>query len=250
MLRRTLCLLAILGGVTVSQARSAEISVFAAASLTDALRELGTGFETQTGAKVVFNFAASSLLARQITEHAPADIFISADEAKMDDLEKAGLVLSETRKDLLSNSLVIVVPVDSGVTINAAEELIPKTQKIAVAEPRSVPVGVYTREYLTGLGVWEKIEGKIVPTENARAALAAVESGNVEAGFVYRTDASISQKVKIAFSVPVEKGPAIRYPIAILKETKSKEAAASFVSYLQSNEARRVFERSGFIVKF
>lgn len=226
-----------------------EVTVYAAASLTDVMKEIAADYEKQSGDKISFNFGASSLLARQIAERAPADIFFSADEAKMDDLQKTGLIATGTRRDLLSNSLVIVVPLDSRLAIASPEELISKTQKIAIADPRAVPAGIYTKEYLGGLGLWEKLESKIVPTENVRAALAAVESGNVDAGFVYKTDANISKKVKIAFAVPVEKGPAIRYPIAILKEAKNKTAAEGFLRYLESDDARKLFERYGFIVK-
>ena len=115
----------------------------------------------------------------------------------MDELATAGLIATETRCDLLSNLLVIVVPSDSKLVIASPEELVIKSQKIAVADPRAVPAGIYTKEYLTRLGLWQKLEPKIVPTENVRAALAAVESGNVDAGFVYKTDANISSKVRI-----------------------------------------------------
>ena len=236
--------------LVLQTANAAEVNVYAAASLTDVLKEIAANYEKQSSDKIVFNFAASSMLARQITERAPADIFFSADEAKMNDLQKAGLIVNDTRRDMLSNSLVIVVPNDSRLTITSPDDLLAKTQKIAVADPRAVPAGIYTKEYLTGPGLWEKLASKIVPTENVRAALAAVESGNVDAGFVYKTDADISKKVKIAFSVPIEKGPAIRYPGAIVKETKNKLAAENFLRYLQSNDARKLFERYGFIVKF
>ena len=231
-------------------ANAAEVNVYAAASLTDAMKEIAANYEKQSSDKIVFNFGASSLLARQIIERAPADIFFSADETKMDDLQKAGLIVTETRRDLLSNSLVIVVPNDSKLTIASPDELLTKAQKIAIADPRAVPAGIYTKEYLSGLGLWDKLESKMVPTENVRAALAAVESGNVDAGFVYKTDANISKKVKIAFTVPVEKGPAIRYPIAILKGAKDKNAAEGFLRYVESESARTLFERYGFIVKF
>jgi len=231
-------------------ANAAEVNVYAAASLTDVMKEIAANYEKESTDKIVFNFGASSLLARQIIERAPADIFFSADEAKMDDLQKAGMIASETRRDLLSNSLVIVVPNDSQLTITSPDELLTKVQRIAIANPRAVPAGIYTKQYLSGLGLWDKLESKMVPTENVRAALAAVESGNVDAGFVYKTDANISKKVKIAFSVPVEKGPKIRYPIAIVKETKNKGAAEDFLRYLESAKARTVFERYGFIVKF
>jgi molybdate transport system substrate-binding protein len=142
------------------------------------------------------------------------------------------------------------VPNDSHLAIASPEELVGKTQKIAIADPRAVPAGIYTKEYLSGIGLWEKLEPKMVPTENVRAALAAVESGNVDAGFVYKTDANISKKVKIAFSVPIEKGPAIRYPVAIIKERRDSRAAESFLHYLASDNARELFERYGFVVKF
>src|SRR5262245_58954698 len=200
----------------------AEVTVYAAASLTDVMKEIAADYEKQGGDKISFNFGASSLLARQIIERAPADMFISADEAKMDDLEKAGLIAIETRRDLFSNLLVIVVPNDSKQVITSPEELVTKSQKIAVADPRAVPGGIFTREYLARLGLWQKLEPKIVPTENVRTALAAVESGNVDAGFVYKTDANISSKVKVAFTVAAEEGPPIRYPVALIKEAKEK----------------------------
>ena len=236
--------------ISIGNVIGAEISVFAAASLTDALKQIAANYEKQSGDKIAFNFGASNLLARQITEGAPADVFLSADEAKLDELQNAGLILTETRRDLLSNVLVIVAPIDGKTTITSPEDLLSKTQKIAVADPRAVPAGIYTKEYLSGIGLWDKLENKIVPTENVRAALAAVESGNVDTGFVYQTDANISKKVKVAFAVPIEKGPAIRYPVAILKETKNKSAAENFLKHLESESARKLFEQYGFIVKF
>jgi len=236
--------------LALNVANAADVNVYAAASLTDALKEIAVNYEQQSSDKIVFNFGASGLLARQITEHAPADIFFSADEAKMDELQKAGLIVTETRRDLLSNSLVVIVPNDSSLAIASPDQLLSKTQKIAIADPRAVPAGIYTKEYLSGIGLWEKLESKMVPTENVRAALAAVESGNVDAGFVYKTDANISKKVKIAFSVSIEKGPAIRYPVAIIKEGKNNAATEGFLRYLESANARKLFERYGFIVKF
>ena len=236
--------------LALHNANAAEVNVYAAASLTDVMKEIAANYEKESTDKIVFNFGASSLLARQIIERAPADIFFSADEAKMDDLQKAGLIATETRRDLLSNSLVIVVPNDSQLAIASPDELLTKTQKIAIADPRAVPAGIYTKEYLSGLGLWDKLQSEMVPTENVRAALAAVESGDVDAGFIYKTDANISKKVKIAFSVPVEKGPKIRYPIAIVKEANNKSAAEGFLRYLESAKAQTLFGRYGFIVKF
>jgi molybdate transport system substrate-binding protein len=183
--------------LAVCNVNGAEVNVYAAASLTDAMKEIASAYEKESGDKILFNFGASSLLARQIIERAPADMFISADEANMDELATAGLIAIETRRDLLSNLLVIVVPSDSKLVIASPEEPVTKSQKIAVADPRAVPAGIYTKKYLTRLGLWQKLEPKIVPTENVRAALAAVESGNVDAGFVSATDAKISSKVRI-----------------------------------------------------
>src|SRR5262245_57320228 len=125
--------------LALTTANAAEVNVYAAASLTDVLKEIAANYEKQSSDKIVFNFGASSLLARQIVEHAPANIFLSADEAKMDDLQKAGMIDTETRRDLLSNSLVIVVPSDSKLAIDSPEQLVDKTQKIAIADPRAVP---------------------------------------------------------------------------------------------------------------
>ena len=229
---------------------AAEIHVFAAASLTDALKEIAVDYEKKTGDKLQFNFAASSVLARQIEEGAPADLFFSADEAKMDALDQKGLLVAGTRKSLLSNTLVIVVPSDSTLVLKSAQALTaPEIKKIALGEPKSVPVGVYTKEYLEKLGVWEQVSAKIVPTENVRASLAAVESGNVEAGIVYKTDALISKKVKVAFEVPVAEGPAISYPAALVKDSKVPAEAKALLEYLQSQPAATVFTKFGFIVK-
>ena len=246
---RTLVLI-LTAALAVCKANSAEVNVYAAASLTDAMKEIAANYEKQSGDKVLFNFGASSLLARQIMEHAPADMFLSADEAQMDQLQKANLIATETRRDLLSNLLVIVVPADSKLTIASPEDLVNTSQRVAIADPRAVPAGIYTKEYLSRLGLWQKLEPKIVPTENVRTALAAVESGNVDAGFVYKTDANISSKVKIAFTVPADQGPVIRYPVALINDAKNKGAAQKFLQFVESESARQIFERYGFIVKF
>jgi molybdate transport system substrate-binding protein len=229
---------------------AAELSVFAAASLTEALQEIGHRYQQQErGVQVSFNFAASSVLARQIQEGAPADVFFSADEAKMDGLEKRGLLSSGTRRSLLSNSLVIVVHKDSRMTLSAADLAAAKVGSIALAEPQTVPAGIYAKEYLEQHGLWSKVIDKVVPTENVRAALAAVESGNVDAGIVYKTDAAISKNVRVAYEVPPGQGPSISYPVAVLKESRQIDAAKRFVEFLASDAARATFRRYGFIVE-
>jgi molybdate transport system substrate-binding protein len=230
-------------------AQSANLTVFAAASLTDALKEMAPAYQRQSGHKLTFNFGASNMLARQIEEGAPADVFFSADELKMDALDQQGLILKATRRRLLSNSLVIVVALDSSLQIRSARDLAgPQVKRVALADPKAVPAGIYSREYLQSLRLWERIESKLVPTDNVRAALAAVESGNVEAGIVYRTDAAISKKVKIAHAVPIAEGPFITYAAAVIDSSTEMEAGKNFVRYLASDAAGAAFQRAGFIL--
>jgi len=149
----------------------------------------------------------------------------------------------------LSNQLVIIVPADSKLAISSPKDLLKaEVKKIALAEPSSVPVGVYSSKYLTDEGLWEQVKPKIVPVQDVRATLASVESGNVEAGFVYKTDAAISNKVKIAYEVPIEKGPKITYPVAIVKESKKKDAARDFMNFMLSPASKALFKKFGFVV--
>jgi molybdate transport system substrate-binding protein len=228
---------------------AAEIHVYAAASLTDVLTEIGQQYQKETGDQMIFNFAASSVLAIQIQEGAPADIFFSADEAKMNALEKKKLIVPETRKSLLSNTLVIVVPEDSKLKLSSAKDLVNVKGYIAIAEPKTVPAGIYAKEYLSKIGLWSKIIDHLVPTENVRAALLAVELGNAEAGIVYKTDAEISKRTKVAFEVPLEEGPKISYPVAVVSESKDIEAAKKALSYIESDAALEIFKKSKFLVQ-
>lgn len=242
-------LLTVLLWLGQSQIHAAELTVFAAASLTDVLKAAAVPYERQTSEKIAFNFGASSLLERQIEEGAPADIFFSADEAKMNALEKKGLILKETRKSRLSNSLVIVTPAEGGIEINSPAELAgAKIRRIALADPKAVPAGVYAKAYLEKQNLWSAVEPKIVPTDNVRAALAAVESGNIEAGIVFKTDAAISKKVRMAYEVPLKDGPKISYPMAVTTNSKSVESSKRFLNYLNSDDAAKIFVKYGFIV--
>jgi molybdate transport system substrate-binding protein len=231
-------------------AQAADIAVFAAASLTDSLKQIGANYEQATGQKVVFNFEASSMLARQIEEGAPADIFFSADETQMDRLAEKGLIDPATRRDRLGNTLVVVVPAASTLQISSAGDLAGSNVKqIALADPKAVPAGVYAKAWLKKLQLWDEVSPKVVPTENVRAALAAVASGNVDAGIVYKTDAAISKKVKIVHEVPRAEEPDIRYPLALVKGTQQPEAARAFLKYLDSDEAAKVFKQFGFAIR-
>ncbi|MGH7772350.1 MAG: molybdate ABC transporter substrate-binding protein [Candidatus Binatia bacterium] len=232
-----------------SPARAEEIIVSAAASLTDALREIGKAYQVKSQNKVTFSFGASSDLARQIDEGAPVDLFFSADVEKMENLEKKGRIEGGSRKNLLSNQLVIVVPKESRLTIRSPVDLLQaNVKRIALAEPSSVPVGIYARKYLEGEGVWEKVKGKVVPVLDVRATLASVESGNVDVGFIYKTDAAISKRVKVVYEVTREKGPKIIYPVAIVKESSKKKSAGDFLRFVLSEAGKKIFEKFGFVV--
>lgn len=241
---RFLCLLLASGAATVA----AELNVFAAASLSEALKEIATGFERSRGDKVRFNLGASSALAMQIRNGAPADVFFSADEAKMDELAKAGLLAADTRRSLLSNTLVIVVNAERGARVTAPADLAQTgIRRIALAEPQTVPAGIYARAWLERIGLWSKLTSRLVPTENVRACLVAVEGGNADAGIVYKTDALISKKVKIAYEVPATEGPRISYPLAVLQGARHADTARRFAAYLGGPQARAVFAQYGFL---
>lgn len=214
----------------------------------DALKEVARGYEKKSGDKIVFNFGASSFLARQIEAGAPADVFFSADEAQMDGVTSKGLVVKETRKNRLSNTLVIVASGESALRMGSAKDLV-AVGRIALAEPRTVPAGVYAREYLEKIGIWKEVSGKVVPTDNVRAALSAVEGGNVDVAIVYKTDARISKKTRVVWEIQKEEGPAIRYPVALLTDAKAPEAGRRWLEFLNGREAGAIFEKFGFLIE-
>ena len=226
--RHLIYVICLLGLLSAPLASAGELMVYVAASLTDSLKEIGAAYEKSHRQVVRFNFGASSLLARQIQEGGPVDLFFSADEANMDVLQGKGLLLSGTRRDLLSNSLVFIVPMQGGHELKAAADLTgAEWKRIALAQPDSVPAGVYARQYLTSLHLWDKIKERVVPTENVRAALAAIESSDADVGVVYKTDALISKKVKITFEVPAATGPKISYPVLCSRTRKTLTKRAS-----------------------
>ncbi len=223
-----------------------EVLVFGAASLTESLQDLGRAYEAQSETNIVFSFGSSNDLARQIQAGAPADVFFSADTAKMDSLEKAGLVKAADRREFLSNSLVVVVPADSTLRIATAEDLA-NLPKIALADPAAVPAGIYAKKWLTALGLWEKVEPRVVPTLDVRAALAAVESGAIPAAVVYRTDAAVAKSARIGFAVA--NGPEILYSLAPIATSRNPRAADAFVRFLAGPEGRAQFGKRGFVVR-
>lgn len=226
----------------------AEITVYAAASLKDALNEIGPVCEARAGAHAVFNFGASNDLARQIVAANKADVFFSADTGWMDEVAKAGLLDEASRRPLLSNRLVVVVPSDSTLKIASATDLAgASVKRLSLANPAAVPAGKYAKAWLEKAGVWEKLSDRVVPAPDVRAALAAVEAAAVEAGVVYKTDAAIAKHAKVAFEVSEEDGPRITYPIAALKDRPQVDAARRTVECYAGAEARAIFERYGFI---
>jgi molybdate transport system substrate-binding protein len=200
--------------------------------------------------KIVFNFGASNFLARQIEAGAPADIFFSADEAQMDTLQKKNLIATTTRRNRLSNSLVIVIANDSSLRITSPNDLTnSQIKRLALGDPAGVPAGIYAKRYLETQKLWSALQPKIVPTDNVRAALAAIELGNVEAAIVYKTDAAISKKTKVAFEIPATASPPIHYPVAVLKGGTQPKAAQKFLDYLFTPAATTIFEKFRFTVE-
>jgi molybdate transport system substrate-binding protein len=229
------------------EGRGEELMVFAAASLANVMVEVAELYEREHGDGIAFSFDASSTLARQIIAGAPVDVFISADEAKMDWLEERGLLLAASRQRLLSNGLVVVAHRDSRVEINQLDDLVQASiTRVAMADPAAVPAGIYAKTWLQSAALWEQVESRMIPLQNVRAALAAVESGNADIGWVYRTDAAANQRTRVIFEVPAAETPNISYPVAILGNTRSLMAAQRFLDVLRSDEARALFERYGF----
>jgi molybdate transport system substrate-binding protein len=224
--------------------------VYAASSVTDAMNEIGAMYAAKGNPKPVFVYAASSVLARQIEQGAPADFFISADEPWMDYVSERKLIDPATRKSTLTNKLVLVAPKDRplDVKISAGMDLLGalKGGKLAMGDPDSVPAGKYGKAALQSLGVWSSVEGSVVRAENVRSALLFVERGEANAGVVYLTDQiAVKDKVTLVGEFPEISHPRISYPMAVVKGDRSAEAA-KFEAFVQTPEARAVFTRLGF----
>lgn len=228
------------------KAASTPLLVFAAASTTEALTELGPAFTAATGTAVSFAFGGSSDLARQLKSGVPGDVFLSADQTWMDDLERIGLVQPGTRRTLLANELAVVLASDLRTPITRPDDLL-LVRRLALADPAAVPAGIYAKQWLSAQGLWSALSPRVLPVQDVRAALAAVESGAAEAAIVYRTDAALARSARLAFTVPAASGPPIRYLAAALTGSRRPQAAADFVAFLADEPARTVFARHGFI---
>ena len=231
-------------------AQAADVTMFAAASLTDALQEIGKSYQAKTGHSVAFSFAASSVLAKQIEASKGADLFMSADTDWMDYLDSRGFIAHATRKNLLGNHLVLIAPADSTAAIAIAPHFdilgALKGGRLAVADPDSVPAGKYARTALISLGVWNAVVDHLVQAENVRVALAYVARGEAPLGIVYATDAQSEPKVKTVGVFPDNTHQPIVYPVALTKDASA--GARDFLDYLSSAEARAIFAKDGFII--
>ncbi|WP_077000031.1 molybdate ABC transporter substrate-binding protein [Variovorax sp. KK3] len=228
-------------------AAAQQITVSAAASLTDAFKAIGTQFEaSKPGATVRYNFAASGVLLQQISQGAPVDVFASADQETMDRAANQKLIEADTRKNFVSNSLVLVEPSQGGTGLKSLQDLEgPAVKKIAIGKTATVPVGRYTKEVLDNAKLWTTLEPKFVQADSVRQVLDYVSRGEAEAGFVYRTDAAIAgDKVKIALT-PTGHTP-VTYPVSVIAESKEKALARAFVDYLSSDAAQQTLARYGF----
>jgi len=234
-------------------AQAEEVTVFAAASLQNALEEIGAAYRQRTGNAAKFSFAASSALARQIEQGAPAALFASADEQWMDYLQQRKLIVDDTRKALLGNSLVLVVPASNTAQVEIKQgfdfaKVLGPDGRWVTGDPSSVPVGRYAQDALTGLGVWDFAATRLVRAENVRVALTFVERGEAAAGIVYSTDAAISQKVRVAGVFPPASHKPISYPVAAIAKYDNP-TAREFLAFLEKDEAKTIFRKFGFVVR-
>ncbi|MFD2255398.1 molybdate ABC transporter substrate-binding protein [Luteolibacter algae] len=228
-----------------SAAASAEITVGAAISMSDAIGEISEIYTAKSGGKVRLTFSGSNVIARQIEAGAPIDVFISADEATAKALIRKKLVDPASWCVIARNELVVILPKGSGLAMESAEDL-KKIRSIAIADPKAVPAGMYAKRWLEAEKSWPELEGKMISLPNVRAALLVAESGNVDAAITYRSDALSSNRVSIAFPVPAEKTGEIVYPGIIVRESKKQIEAAEFLRFLQSDQSRKVLKKHGF----
>lgn len=228
-----------------------DVLFFAAASLQSALNAIAAEWKKDTGKTVAFSYAASSALARQMEQGAPADLFASADLDWMDYAQAKGLIREESRQTLLGNALVLIAAKDDNVSLRIAPGFdlagALGEGRLATGNPTSVPVGKYAQCSLTKLGVWERVQAKIAGTDNVRAALALVARGEARFGIVYASDAKAEPKVRVVDTFPAGTHAPIAYPFALTKTAQGPNAAA-FLAYLRSATARRIFEGEGFTV--
>ena len=233
---------------TTAPAIPVQLNVSAAASTTDALKAINDLYQqANKNVTIVANFASSGTLQTQIENGAPADVFVSAATAQMDNLQKEGLTINETRQNLLNNKTVMVVPIDSTLGLTSFNDLATdKVKIVAIGDPKSVPAGTYALQAFDELGITAAVQPKEVLGADVRQVLTYVEGGNVDAGIVFATDALTSTKVKVVASAPADINARVVYPVAILKASKNIDAAKAYVNFLSSAQAKAVWEKFGF----
>lgn len=238
----------------VSFAAEDEVVVFAAASTTNAMTEIGELYAAGNPGAIRTSFASSSTLAKQIASGAPADVYLSANKKWMDYLADRNAVDKATRFDLLGNRIVLIVPMDSSignVAVNGELDLaalLGGDGRLSMGDPEHVPAGMYGKKALQNLGLWDSVKGRLAPMKDVRAALVLVERAEAPLGLVYATDAVISKKVRVVGALPQKSHPTIVYPVAAVAGGKAR-AAAGFMAFLKSSQARKVFVKYGFEVR-
>ena len=224
-----------------------EITVYAAKSMTDCLDALIEDYDTiNPNVEISANYASSGDLQSQIENGAPCDMFLSAAQKQMDALCEEGLMAEDTRRNLLTNEAVLVAPTDSDVVTSFDDLADVSVEKVAIGDPASVPAGQYAQEILTTLGTWDVVQAKAVLGSDVRQVLAWCETGEVDAGIVYATDAAVTDAVKTVCAAPEDSCDPVVYPIALTKEGAENEAAVDFLEFLQTKEAAKIFEAYGF----
>ena len=225
----------------------AELTISAAISLKDALDNAGQSYMTaHQDVHLAMNYGASGTLQLQIEQGAPVDVYISAAPQQMDALASKGLLLEGTRHDLLRNEIVLIVPKGTGGVENFQDLLKPAVKHVALGEPTSVPAGKYAQEVLKHFGIADQVNAKAVLAKDVRQVLTYVETGNAEAGIVYATDALSSSQVSVAAKAPADSHDPVIYPVAVIKASKSLEAAKAFEAFLSSEQSLAIFEKYGF----
>lgn len=237
-----------LPSASISSIQKKTLIVSAAASVTDALEEIRLFYQqAHPNVEVIYNFGSSGALQRQIEQGAPVNVFISAAPQPINVLERKGLLVAGTRKNLLANQIVLIARKDS--YVKGFQDLaLPSVARVAVGDPGSVPAGIYAKQVLTTLKLWELLRPKLVLAKDVRQVLSYVATGNVDAGIVYLTDAQASKRVRVVAIAPPSSHEPVIYPVAIIKDSQNIPAAQSFVEFLFNTKAKAVFEKYGFAI--